>query len=220
MGMSSISACIPCTSGSYSPSIGSSACTLCTPGLYTAVVSGSTSCTRCPVGKYTPINGTTTDCTWCTNGTSYTTNTGTSTCTNCSKTCTVGLQIQRQCIPTSDIYCGACAPIINCVFMPGTVCGNATHPNCLCPPGLEMSGGQCQECKPGFFKSTNSTLPCTQWTRVTVCPISQFFMSNGTRFTDAACLRCPAQLPANGTVPKTEGCQWRCAAGYNRTVFR
>ena len=221
IGMSSISACTPCASGSYSASsIGSSStCTLCTPGLYTAV-SGSTSCTRCQIGKYTPINGTATDCTWCTNGTSYTTTTSSSTCTTCSKTCAAGLQIQRQCIPISDIYCGACAPIVNCVFIPGTVCGNTTHPNCLCPPGLEMSDGQCQECKSGFFKSTNSTMACTPWTNVRLCPIGQFFVSNGTRFTDTACLRCPTQLPANGSAPSRTGCQWGCMAGYNRTVFR
>ena len=219
IGMSSVSACIPCASGSYTPSISSSTCKLCTPGLYTSV-SGSTVCIKCPIGKYTPTNGTATDCTWCTNGTSYTASTGSSTCKNCTKTCTVGLQIQRQCVPTSDTYCGICAPVVNCVFIPGTMCGNTTNPNCLCPPGLEMSDGQCQQCREGFFKSTNSTLPCNPWTKPRMCPTGQFFTPNGTRFTDAACLRCPAQLPANGIAPSWTECQWGCAAGFNRTVFR
>jgi len=216
LGMSSISACTPCASGSFSASIRSSSCKLCTPGLYTSV-SGSTVCTKCPIGKHTQINGTATDCTWCTNGISYSTTTGSTTCTVCSKTCPIGLQIQNQCTPTSDVICSFCTPVVNCVFIPGTVCGNNTHPNCLCPPGLEISDGQCQQCRPGFFKSTNSTLPCTPWTNNLVCPAGHF-VSNGTRFTDMACLECP-KPPGNGTV-WSPGCQWGCAAGFNRTVFR
>ncbi len=214
-GVSSSADCTLCGAGSYTSASGSPDCTACNPGKYN-MASGVTVCALCPVGKYSSVAGFTTDCAWCTNGINYTYSTGSSACTACTAACPVGKKIQNLCIPTSDIYCGPCTPIANCFYIPGTPCGNATNPNCLCLPGFELIGNQCQQCRQGTFKSTSSSLPCAAWnTRLTCSP--GYFLTNGTRFTDTSCLQCPGS-PGNGTM-KGSGCQWGCKAGYNNTVF-
>jgi hypothetical protein len=105
--------------------------------------------------------------------------------------------------------------VANCNFIPGASCGNSTNPNCICLPGFELTVGRCQQCKQGFFKSTNSTLPCTQWTSTPACS-ANYFRSNGTRFSDTVCLPCP-NPPANATI-KGATCEWGCRAGFNNTV--
>jgi hypothetical protein len=110
--------------------------------------------------------------------------------------------------------------VANCFYIAGTPCGNTTNPNCLCLPGFELVNGQCQPCKAGFFKGTNSSLPCTQWNTLQVCG-QGYFMANGTRFTNAACLlSCPTP-PGNATGKNSvAGCEWGCKAGYNNTAFK
>eukprot|EP00756_Hemistasia_phaeocysticola_P037426 Hpha_TRINITY_DN16695_c7_g7::TRINITY_DN16695_c7_g7_i1::g.182562::m.182562 len=48
--------CEPCPAGSYSPSAGSTLCTLCPPGAESPL--NATSCNECPTGTYAPENGT------------------------------------------------------------------------------------------------------------------------------------------------------------------
>jgi len=208
------STCISCTNGAYSSSNGSPNCTLCGTGSYNSN-SGSTVCTVCLEGKYSNFLGAST-CISCTNGANFTNTTGATTCITCSKTCPIGKQIQTQCTPTTNTYCGPCTPIPNCYFVPNTACGNATNPNCLCPPGYELTGGMCQQCRPGFFQRSNSSLPCSQWNTSLVCATGYYF-SNGSRFTDTSCIPCPS-TPGNTTL-RGAGCQWACKAGFNATVF-
>ena len=144
----------------------------------------------------------------------YSSASGSSTCTPCATSCPIGQQIQTPCTPTSNITCGACTPVANCFHVPGTACGNATNPNCLCPPGFELVGNQCQPCKAGFFRSANFSRPCAAWNTAATCAAGHF-LSNGTRFADTVCIPCPAP-PSNGT-PRSAGCQWGCSAGYNST---
>jgi hypothetical protein len=97
------------------------------------------------------------------------------------------------------------------------VCGNSTSPNCLCPPGYELTSGVCQQCRNGFFQRANSSLPCSQWNTSLVCTAG-YHISNGSRFTDTSCIPCPS-TPGNTTL-KGPGCRWACKAGFNATVIK
>ena len=205
----------PCPTGTYSTASGASVCTGCTAGAYNSVTGASSvaGCLLCSQGTYASTTGFAA-CENCNPGT-YSTTTGITVCTSCTATsCPIGQQIQTPCTPTSNIKCGACTPVANCFHVPGTACGNATNPNCLCPPGFELVGNRCQPCKAGFFRSANSSRPCAAWNTATTCAAGHF-LSNGTRFADTVCIPCPAP-PSNGT-PRSAGCQWGCSAGYNRT---
>jgi hypothetical protein len=213
----STASCSLCGGGTFTNSSGKSVCMLCAAGRYNPAGSGLTVCSLCLVGKFSNTLGLA-DCISCTNGTAYTTGTGSTVCTACSTACGTGKQIQGPCTPISDTYCGACTLISNCFYIPGLLCGNTTNPNCLCLPGFELSGGQCQQCRQGFFRSTNSSLlPCAPWTN-RICSLG-FYLSNGTRFGDSTCVPCPGLLPGNATAKNTSGCAWGCKAGFNRTVM-
>jgi hypothetical protein len=211
---SSSAVCSLCSAGGYGSSDGASVCTACTTGKYNTAA-GVTACAVCPVGKFANVEGLAYDCTWCTAGVNYNTNTGSSACTVCSASCDLGKQIQGPCTPTTNTFCGACTPVANCMFLPGTPCGNNSNPNCMCLPGFELIGNQCQQCKQGFFKSTNSTLPCSEWTLSPACS-NGYFRSNGTRFINTACLPCPSP-PENATLKGT-ACEWGCSVGFNNTI--
>ena len=214
-GLGSGADCALCGAGAFTNSSGRSVCMPCAAGRYAG--SGLTMCPLCLVGKFSNTAGSG-DCISCTNGTTYTTNTGSTVCTACTKTCATGNQIQGQCTPSSDTYCGACTLISNCFYIPGASCGNTTNPNCLCLPGFELTGGQCQQCRQGFFRSTNSSLPCTQWTSP-LCALG-YYLSNGTRFRDSFCVPCPNLFPGNATAKNTSGCSWGCKAGFNYTLLK
>ena len=214
-GGNSSGVCSLCSMGGYSSSAGASVCTACASGKYNAAV-GVTVCAACPIGKFSNVEGLVYDCSWCTAGINYAFYAGSSQCTTCSLSCGIGKQIQGPCTLTTDTFCGACTPVANCVFLPGAACGNSSNPNCVCLPGFELIGRQCQQCKQGFFKSMNTTLPCSQWT---LLPCSNgYFRSNGTRFIDTACLPCPSP-PGNSSF-KGAACEWGCRVGFNNTVFK
>ncbi len=185
---------------------------LCSKGAYSAS-EGSVSCTPAPVGQYVPNSGATTSL-QCASGT-FSSTTGASACTVCSTACGIGKEVQGACTSTTDTPCVPCAPVANCIFQ-GIGCGNSTNPNCVCAPGFEMVAGKCQQCKQGYFKATNSSLPCTQWTSPTCA--ANHFRSNGTRFSDTVCLPCP-DPPGNAAIKGVE-CEWGCKAGYNNTAVK
>jgi hypothetical protein len=193
---SDINHCLNCLAGTYNPSPGRTTCTQCAKGEYSPV-SGASSCAQCPPGTYSNLSGM-------------------SACTLCTASCPIGQNIQALCTPTSpDISCSACPPVANCFFAPDTPCGNATNPNCTCFQGLELSAeARCQPCKAGFFRSANSPGPCVEWKTAASCAAGHF-LSNGTRFSDAVCIPCPA--PPNNNTLRSAGCQWGCSAGYNST---
>ena len=211
----------PCPKGTYSNFQGATACTNCIAGQYNSGtgMDSPTSCVLCAQGTYAS-SAASPNCTACSAG-KYSTATGsTLQCGLCTTACPAGRQLQGACTPTSDAYCTQCTPVTNCFYIAGTPCGNATNPNCLCLPGFELLTGQCQPCKAGFFKGANSSLPCTLWNTSQVCG-QGYYLANGTRFTNAACLlSCPTP-PGNATAKNSvTGCGWGCKAGYNNTVFK
>ncbi len=207
---------IQCPKGTFSSMEGVTVCTNCLAGTYSSGtgMDSFASCTLCAQGSYAS-SAALPNCTACSAG-RYNSAVGSTTCLICTSACPAGRQLQGICTPTSDTYCTPCTLVANCFYIAGTPCGNATNPNCLCTPGFELIGGQCQQCKAGFFKSTNSSLPCAPWNTSLVCS-QGYFSSNGTRFANAACLpSCPIP-PGNATV-KGMGCQWGCNAGFNNTM--
>lgn len=210
---------LPCPRGTFSSITGATVCINCAAGSYNSGtgMDSSAKCLLCAQGSYTTSVGRS-DCIGCSSG-KYNTVAGSTSCLACTTACPAGKQIQSACTPTSDAFCMTCTLVANCVYVAGSPCGNNTNPNCLCSPGFELIAGQCQQCKPGFFRGLNSSsLPCTPWNTSRVCSPGNF-LANGTRFSDSACLPgCPT-IPSNSTS-KGAGCQWGCNAGYNNTVIK
>ena len=210
---------IPCPRGTFSSMVRTTSCTNCIAGTYSSGtgMDFSVGCTLCTQGSYT-ASAALSDCTVCGSG-RYNTAAGSTLCLVCTATCPAGKQLEGICTTTSDALCRVCTLVANCIYVAGTPCGNSTHPNCLCMPGFELVNGLCQQCKRGFFQKNNSLLPCTPWNTTLACPAGSF-LTNGTRFTDTACVPlCPAP-PENATARGVIGCEWRCKAGYNNTKFK
>jgi hypothetical protein len=194
---------IQCNPGTYTPFYDSTSCIRASPGYYIQGY-GSSSQTPCPVGLY-----------------SFT---GASTCSaTCPASTSKSTNGSQQCVLTAPGYYSNAINTYPCpqgTYSTGsgasvcTGCDTYTaYPSCLCSSGFELSNGQCQQCKPGYFRNNvNSTLPCAQWN--SSCT-SGYYLSNGTRFTNSVCLPCP-DSPVNASV-KGMGCQWMCRPGFNNT---
>ena len=179
-GVSLALACLPCTAGSYSKSVGAFSCTPCADGYYTSVT-GTLECTICPVNTWQNMGLSTrlrrlADCVACpvsSSGATYTSAAGTfgassSVCTAPAQpSCTAGQ------VYISGATCSPCAAGYSCAggFLPAVACttgqfASGGAPACApmtCAAGSGVVGKATGQ--PGAVSATDGCTQCArgQW---------------------------------------------------------
>ena len=174
-GATSAGTCQQCQAGSFAAN-GSSACTLCGVGFYTAA-NGSSSCLICGTGSYSLANGSTA-CSNCSAG-SYQSASGASQCFNCG----AGYYSPT----TGGSVCIACSTGAFASLNSSTTCLN-----CSAGSYQNISGAtSCIACGPGTFSNYAGASVCT------ACATGAYQLNNGS----STCTTCGVGTYFTGVVP-------------------